>query len=74
MALIASNFDLAGEQLRHFVSAYGGIDDAAVGRFVIAAAIREALWCFVQLRHGEASADLADYAEKCAARVTRILA
>jgi hypothetical protein len=30
--------------------------------------------CRVQLRHGEASPDLPDYAERCAARVARMLA
>ncbi|MGE4248014.1 MAG: phosphotransferase [Parvibaculaceae bacterium] len=73
IALVASNFDLDGDGLVDFLSAYGPVDQAAVGRFTIAAAIREALWCQVQLRHGEASADLPDYARKCAARVRRMV-
>lgn len=74
IALIASNFDLTGAALAHFISAYGDVDRAAVGRFRIAAALREALWCLVQLRHGEANTELDDYARKCAARAVEMLA
>lgn len=74
IALIASNFDLSREQLADFVTAYGNADHVAIAQFRTAAAIREALWCLVQLQHGEASADLPDYTAKCAARVVRMLA
>jgi thiamine kinase-like enzyme len=74
VALLASNFDLSGEQIDDFIAAYGRVDRAAVAQFAVAAAIREVLWCSVQLRHGEASPDLPDYAEKCAIRVVRMLA
>ncbi|WP_119273860.1 phosphotransferase [Taklimakanibacter deserti] len=73
IALIASNFDLTGGELGDFISAYGHADRAAVSRYRIAAAIREALWCLVQLRHGEAGADLEDYARKCIARAATVL-
>lgn len=73
IALIASNFDLASDETDAFIAAYGAIDHVAVARFQVAAAIREALWCLIQMRFGEASTDLPAYARKCAERVTQML-
>jgi thiamine kinase-like enzyme len=74
IALVASNFDLTAEQLTTLISAYGHVDEDAVSRLMIAVAIREALWCQVQMRHGGAGGDLPDYALRCATRLARMLA
>lgn len=74
IALLIANFDLSPDAARDFIAAYGGVDPVLVAQFQIAAAIREALWCQVQLRFGTMSADLPDYALKCAQRVSRMLA
>lgn len=74
IALLISNFDLTAEAAQDFITVYGDADPALITQFQIAAAIREALWCSVQLRFGTASADLPDYARKCTERIRQMLA
>lgn len=74
LALLIANFDLSPEAARDFIAAYGGADSGLIAQFQIAGAIREALWCCLQVHFGTPSAGLPDYTRKCAARVRRMLA
>lgn len=74
VALLIANFDLPPAAARDFIAAYGGADPDLIAKFQIAGAIREALWCCLQIHFGTPSADLPDYTQKCAARVRRMLA
>jgi thiamine kinase-like enzyme len=73
MALAVANFELRDEEAEVLFESYGSVDRKLVGDMLVAAIVREALWCIVQSRHGGLAGDLATYSDVCMARMLEVL-
>ncbi|MBM3524906.1 MAG: hypothetical protein FJX57_18310, partial [Alphaproteobacteria bacterium] len=72
VASVVLHFGLPPEQATRFVAAHGAADPAIVAALQPVLALREALWCEVQLDHAGLRGDLADYTEMCWRRLDRV--
>lgn len=72
VASVVLHFGLPSDQAARFVAAHGAADPAVVAALQPVLALREALWCEVQLDHAGLRGDLADYTEMCWRRLDRV--
>jgi len=69
LASVISNFELDDRRASILLNAYGSYAADLLIPMRDASIIREYLWCLVQTRYGETSADLPQYTELCRQRV-----
>lgn len=73
LAMVISNFELDAATAQSLLSLYGPVDRTAVEAMRVAAIVREALWCLMQVRIGGMVGDLEDYTDLCLQRLERVL-
>jgi aminoglycoside phosphotransferase (APT) family kinase protein len=73
LALVLSNFGLAGDGAEAFLAAFGTADRKLIADLRITAIIREALWCLTQVRLGGNVGDLPRYTALCLQRLDKVL-
>ena len=69
LAIMTMNFDLSDHQLEALTARHGAIDCNMVRAFGPVVALREALWCLVQMQISGARGDLAAYSGLCLRRL-----
>jgi thiamine kinase-like enzyme len=74
LAMVISNFELDAAAAQSLLQLYGPVDHAAIETMRVAAIVREALWCLMQVRIGGMTGDLPDYTALCLRRLERVLA
>jgi thiamine kinase-like enzyme len=73
IAMVLSNFGLAGTEAADFLGACGPLDQDLLEAMRVAAIIREALWCLMQARIGGMVGDLPQYTALCLDRLAGVL-
>jgi hypothetical protein len=73
LAMVMSNFELDATMSQSLLRLYGPVDHAAIDTMRVAAMVREALWCLMQVRIGGMTGDLPDYTALCLQRLERVL-
>ena len=70
LALVVMNFDLSDQDLEAFVSFHGNLDPEIVHLTRPVVAVREALWCLIQLQEKKSpQGDLVEYTHMCLRRL-----
>jgi thiamine kinase-like enzyme len=69
LALVATHFGIPDSHTESFVIAYGDADPVTVRALQPIIALREALWCKVQIQAAGAQGDLAEYTRLCWRRI-----
>ena len=73
LAMVISNFELDAATAQSVLRLYGPVDHAAIETMRVAAIVREAMWCLMQVRIGGMVGDLQDYTDLCLQRLQRVL-
>lgn len=69
LAIMAMNFELSDEQILRLAARHGDVQPDSVRAFRQLVALREALWCLVQIQTSGARGDLVAYSRMCLRRL-----